>query len=490
MGIFTSLFNTSNTKERALPLFLYNTLGRKREEFLPIAPPKVGMYSCGPTVYDVAHIGNLRAYIFADTLRRTLEYNNFEVTHIINITDVGHLTGDADGGEDKMTAALKREKLPKTLVAMAQIGEQYTKIFKEDLEKLNIKTPKAFPKASEHIAEQIAFIKTLEEKGYTYELPDGVYFDTQKFPAYGALGGISKEVEDELTRLKEQIGKHSNRDFALWKKDKKLGWESPWGMGFPGWHIECSAMSMKYLGKHFDIHTGGSDHIAIHHNNEIAQSEAATSKPFVNYWMHNSFITIDGQKVSKSIGNTITLKQVTDKGFPPFALRYLFLTAHYRSQLNFTWDALSGAHTALVKLHKAFLELGNSNGTINADYQKRFHTFINDDIGTPQAIALVWELMDDKTIEADDKRVTLLDINRVLGIGLYESYEQMKKMLSGETKKVAVTEAPKEVQELLEKREEARREKDWEEADSLRHKIAEKGFEVSDTEKGPELHKQ
>ncbi|MCW9054779.1 MAG: cysteine--tRNA ligase [Candidatus Pacebacteria bacterium] len=484
-------------KKKSAPLFLYNTLSKEKEVFKPIRPHEVGMYSCGPTVYDYAHIGNLRTYVFSDVLRRVLEYNDYKVKHVINITDVGHLTSDEDAGDDKMMLALAREDLPATLTNMKKVGSIYMRAFKDDLKELNIKTPSAYPRASEHVEGQIAFIKTLEEKGYTYTLKDGVYFDTEKFAAYGALGGISKEESETISRIGKKEGKHRQQDFALWKfgKDttpsgKPLGWESPWGVGFPGWHIECSAMSTQYLGKHFDIHTGGIDHIAIHHNNEIAQTEAITGKRFVNYWLHSAFLTVDGKKISKSLGNTYYLRHVIDRGFAPFAFRYWLLTAHYRSEMNFTWDAIEGAYTALVKLHKQFLDLGARNGTINQKYSARFREAINDDLNTPKAIAILWELVDDDTVDKKDKRITMLDMNRVLGIGLIESYKQMKNMLAGETKKIEVKKAPEEVQELIKEREEAREKKDWSAADTLRKEIAEKGYDVSDTEKGPELTKR
>lgn len=472
------------------PVRLFNTLTKQKDTFTPIKPPEVRMYTCGPTVYDYAHIGNLRSYVFADILRRVLEYNGYAVTHIINITDVGHLTSDADSGDDKMTLALTRENLPLTVTNMKKIGSKFLRPFKEDLKELNVKTPKEFPRASEHIEGQIAFIKALEEKGYAYVLDDGVYFDTKQFAAYGALGDLSPEESEMVSRIGGHSGKHSGRDFALWKLNPELGWESPWGKGFPGWHIECTAMSTQYLGKSFDIHTGGIEHIPIHHNNEIAQAEAATGRKFVNYWLHNAHITIEGRKISKSIGNTIYLRNISDRSFPPFAYRYWLLTGHYRSNMNFTWGALEGVYTGLIKLHKQFLDLGARNGTINKDYQKRFAEYINDDLDTPKAIALLFELIADESVSNKDKRVTILDMNRVLAIGFIESHKQMKHMLAGETKKIEVKEAPEDVQELVREREEARKEKDWEKADTLREQIKEKGFAVEDTGKGPELMKE
>lgn len=482
--------------DKKQPVYLHNTLSREKEVFTSIRPNSVGMYSCGPTVYDYAHIGNLRTYVFSDILRRTLEYNGYTVKNIINITDVGHLTSDEDAGDDKMMLALEREDLPVTLTNMKKIGSIYIRAFKDDLKELNVKTPFAFPRASEHVEGQIAFIKTLEEKGYTYTLDDGVYFDTARFAEYGALGGISKEDAETLSRIGKKEGKHRQQDFALWKfstgttlSGKELGWESPWGVGFPGWHIECSAMSTQYLGKHFDIHTGGIDHIAIHHNNEIAQTEAITGKRFVNYWLHGAFLTIDGKRIGKSEGNAIYLRHLADRGFPPFAFRYWLLTGHYRSEMNFTWEAIEGGYTALVKLHKQFVDLGARNGAINQEYRERFLKAINNDLDTPKAVAILWELMGDESVNKKDKRVTILDMNRVLGIGFIESYKQMKNMLAGETKKIEVKAAPKDVQELIKEREEAREKKDWEIADTLRKEIAEKGYSVQDTDEGSELTK-
>lgn len=494
-----SLFNRKNvtkTKRAHTPLRLFNSLSKMKETFEPIKPGVVHMYSCGPTVYDTSHIGNLRPYVFSDILRRVLEYNDYKVKHVVNITDVGHLTSDGDSGDDKMMIALKREGVPVTLTEMKKIGSKHIKEFKEDLKELNIKTPFAFPRASEHVDGQVAFIKTLEEKGYTYTLKDGVYFNTKMFKEYGALGGISKEETDTISRIGKHENKQSQQDFALWKfsndktpSGKELGWDSPWGVGFPGWHIECSAMSTQYLGKHFDIHTGGIDHVAIHHNNEIAQTEAVTGKKFVNYWLHNAHISIENKKIAKSEGNTIYLRHLADKGFPPFAYRYWLLTALYRSSMNFTWDALEGANSALIKLHKQFLDLGSKNGKINKTYQERFEKYINDDLDTPKVIALLHELMGDDSVNKKDKRVTILDMNRVLGIGFIESHKQMENILKGETKKVEVKEAPDEVKDLVKEREEARKDRDWNAADSLRCKIAEKGYNVSDTDKGPELTK-
>ncbi|MDQ5927822.1 MAG: cysteinyl-tRNA synthetase, partial [Patescibacteria group bacterium] len=309
-------------------LSFHNTLGKKKEEFVPLIPGKVGMYNCGPTVYDYVHIGNLRALIFADILRRTLERNGYDVNQVMNITDVGHLTSDADAGEDKMMKGLKREGLPFTLEGMRELADRYIDAFMKDLEAVNVIVPTTMPRASDHINEQIELIKRLEAKGLTYSTSDGLYFSTKDYPEYGKLGGISEsEAGDEHTRIVENTEKRDPRDFALWKFNNELGWESPWGKGFPGWHIECSAMSIKYLGESFDIHTGGIEHVAVHHNDEIAQAEAATEKPFSRFWMHNDHVQVSGRKMAKSEGTGFTRKDLEERGITPLSYRYFVLTA-------------------------------------------------------------------------------------------------------------------------------------------------------------------
>lgn len=449
------------------------------------------MYNCGPTVYDFQHIGNLRSYIFADILRDTLLYNGYSVKQVINITDVGHLTSDADAGEDKMERGAK-----KAGKAVQEIAEEITKAFWNDLEQLNIDIKSIlFPKATEHINEQIAFIKTLEEKGYTYKTKDGIYFDTSLFKEYGKLGNIDIEGLREGARIEQNKEKRNATDFALWKfsnetKKRQQEWESPWGTGFPGWHIECSAMSMKHLGKQIDIHTGGMDHIPIHHNNEIAQSESITGKKFVNYWLHNAFITIEKQKISKSIGNTILLRNIIDRGFSPLAYRYWILSGHYRTPMNFTWDALESAQTALFKLHRYLVEeSGTKKGTVSSLYQQKFHAFINDDLNTPRGIALMWDLIKDATVSNKNKRATMLNFDTVLKLGFKESDKRLLDMLAGTEKKLSVGEIPEKIKKLLEEREEARKNENWEEADRLRDEIQEQGYEVSDTDEGSSLTK-
>jgi cysteinyl-tRNA synthetase len=453
------------------PLYLYNTLSKNKEEFSPITDSRVGMYNCGPTVYDVVHIGNLRAYVFADILRRTLEWNGYAVRHIVNITDVGHLTSDADEGEDKMTKGLKREGLPITLEAMHTLAEKYTKVFEEDLEALNIEPPTALPRASEHIGEQIDLIKALEAKSFTYATSDGIYFDTSKDPRYGKLGGLSNE---SVARVETNHEKKHPRDFALWKFNADLGWNSPWGKGFPGWHIECSAMSMKYLGETFDIHTGGKEHAAIHHNNEIAQSESATGTPLAHYWLHHEWVNFEGGKMAKSAGGFTTRKTLEERGFDPLSYRYWLLTAHYRSPVDFTWEALESAQNAFHKLKNRLLELGSVPGSPNHEYLEKLTYFVNDDLNTPQALALTWDLLKDESISDPDKRATLLGFDKILGLKLAD---------------VTPVEAPLEVKKLVDEREEARTKGRWEKADELRKEIEHLGYTVKDTDQGPYIQK-
>lgn len=432
------------------------------------------MYHCGPTVYDYAHIGNLRSYVFADILRRTCEYNGLTVHQVINITDVGHLVSEGDEGEDKMTKALRREGKPLTIEAMLEVANFYYEKFVEDITSLNIKHPQEFPKASEHIEGDIEIIKKLEEKGFIYTISDGVYFDVTKFPSYGKLGKISIDSIKDRARIEVNPEKKHPADFAVWKFDKKLGWESPWGKGFPGWHIECSVMSRKYLGQPFDIHTGGIDHIAVHHNNEIAQSEAAYGVELAKYWLHNEFITFNNAKMAKSAGNFTTLSSLKEQFISPLAYRYWLLTAHYRSPANFTVEAVQGAQQALVRLMSHVSNLPH-DGTVSKDYSARFHTFINDDLDTPKALALIWDILKDSKLSDADKRATILDMDRVLGLNL--------DVVQGIGEEV-VTEVPAEIAALVEAREDARKEKDWAKADALRQEIEERGFTVTDTKDG------
>lgn len=452
-------------------LKIYNTLSKKEEEFKPISEGKVGMYSCGPTVYNYAHIGNLRSYVFADILKRTLRYEGLEVKHVINITDVGHLVSDGDDGEDKMTKALKREGLPMTVEAMKEVAEKYEKAYIEDLQKLNIILADKFPRATDHIAEDIEIIKKLEEKGFVYKTSDGLYFDTSKDSKYGALGGLSDE---NVGRVETNNEKKNPRDFALWKFNSELGWDTPWGKGFPGWHIECSGMSMKYLGEHFDIHTGGIDHISIHHNNEIAQSENATGQKYVNFWLHNNFLNVNDEKISKSLGNDVYLKTLEEKGFSLIDYRYFLLQANYRSPVNFTWESLEASQNALKKLKNNFLDLGTDIGAVSAHYKKIFTEALEDNLNTPKALAVMWELTNDKETLLADKHATLLDFDQVLGLGM-DTWTR--------------DEIPDEVLSLARERNSARLAKDWAKSDELRDKIKSLGYEIKDLGEDFEVRK-
>ncbi len=480
-------------------LQIHNTLTNKLEEFKPLKKGLVSMYHCGPTVYDYPHIGNLRSYFFADILRRTLEANDFTTHQVINITDIGHLASDSDEGEDKMTKGLKREGKPLTLEAMKELGSFYTEKFTENIKALNIMVPHDMPRASENIQGDIELISTLEKKGFVYKIEgNGMYFDTSKFPEYGKLGNIKPNLDEEFARvIPMPLGKRNFIDFAVWKFNNKLGFPSPWGQGFPGWHIECSVMSMKYLGETFDIHTGGIDHIPVHHNNEIAQSESATGKPFVNYWLHHGHIIINNEKMAKSIGNYLTLPELSKQGIDPLAYRYWLLGAHYRTQMNFTDEAITGAQNAYKKFITAFQNLGlnhssgmvglrasgtpglartdksvlgEASGTILDNYYSDFLKFVNNDLNTPQALALAWDLLKDPTVSDPDKRGTLLAFDSILGLNLQNITQDI---------------IPQEVTLLVEERELARKNKDWKKSDEIRNIISGKGYRVKDTDAGP-----
>ena len=458
-----------------MALKFYNTLTREKEIFVPINPPNVGFYSCGPTVYDYAHIGNLRAYIFADILQKTLEYSGYKVKRVMNITDIGHLTSDADSGEDKMTKGLLREGKELTLKNMRSLAEFYTEKFKEDLIKLNIKIPEHIYFASDYVKEDIELIQELEKKGYTYKTSDGIYFDTAKMPDYGILWGGKTIRDKEHARISENMEKKNPEDFALWKFNPKIGFESAWGKGFPGWHIECSAMSMKFLGEQFDIHTGGIDLIPTHHTNEIAQSESATGKkPFVKFWIHSEFVDTGGERMSKSAGNFLQIKSLVEKGINPATYRFWLLMASYRTKVNFNWEALEGAETALKRLYGLYADLGADVGSINKEYQDKFKKYIEDDLDTPRALTILWDVFKDEKMSAPDKKATILDFDKVLGLG----FENLKKEI-----------IPDEVKKIVEERELARKDKDFKKSDELREKINSLGYEVKDTEDGQKISK-
>jgi cysteinyl-tRNA synthetase len=452
-------------------LKLFNTLTRKKEIFKPIKKGEVGMYNCGPTVYWYQHIGNLRAYLTADTLKRVLIYNGYKVKQVMNVTDVGHLTSDSDTGEDKVEEAAKKEhKTAKEITA------HYLKVFKEDFKKLNISEPDIWCKATEHIKEQIELIKKLEEKGYTYSTIDGIYFDTSKFKDYGKLARLNIEGLQAGKRIELREGKKNKTDFALWKFSEEPGkrqqeWDSPWGIGFPGWHIECSAMSMKYLGEQFDIHTGGIDHIPIHHTNEIAQAEAATGKKFVNYWLHNAFLTSKGKKVSKSKGGLYTISELEEIGVKPLEYRYFILTSSYRSDLDFSLDNLENAQNSYQRLKNIISGL-KDDGKENKEYLAEFEKAVNDDLDMPNALKVLWKLVRDE--KASGKIKTIQKMDEVFGLDLLKKEK---------------IEVPAEIMKLVKEREKARKAKDWKKSDELRDKINKKGWQVDDTSEGMKIRK-
>lgn len=457
-----------------MSLKIYSTLTRKTEGFKPLKNGKVGIYACGPTVYNFAHIGNLRTYVFEDVLKRVLSYNDYKVKHIMNITDVGHLTDDADQGEDKMEKGAAREG--KTAW---QIAKFYTNAFKKDLKDLNIIAPTKFTKATENIKEQIDLIKTLEKKGFAYKTTDGVYFDTSKLPDYGKLAQLNKQELKAGARV--EMGEKKNiTDFALWKfspkgQKRQMEWKSPWGIGFPGWHIECSAMSAKYLGQPFDIHCGGIDHVPVHHTNEIAQSEAANDKPLANYWLHGEFLILEEEKMAKSGGNFITLQTLKDKNLSPLAYRYLLLQTHYRKQLNFSWGAVEAAQNGLSHLTNIIKTWGRPKGNCEL-YEKKFLEAINNDLDTPAALAIMWDLIKDPIYPPETKKTTILKFDKILGLGLDKIKKDNTKLSSS-------------IQELVTKRNKARTDKNWAESDELRKEIESLGYTVEDTAEGTKVHK-
>lgn len=466
-------------------LKVYNSLTREIEEFAPIEEGKVRMYTCGPTVYDYVTIGNWRTYTLGDLVYRTMGYLGYEAKYIMNITDVGHLTGDNLGdssqGEDRLEKGAKREG--KTAW---EIAEFYTQDFLNGFNSLNLLQPLQFTKATAHIAEQIDLVQKLEQKGLAYKISDGIYFDVTKFESegnnYGELSNIGKEAK-EGARVEPNPEKKDHRDFALWKfspegEERQMEWDSPWGKGFPGWHIECSAMAMKYLGEQFDLHLGGEDLRATHHPNEIAQSEGATGhKPFVSYWMHGAFLKVDGGRMGKSLGNAYTLHDIEKKGFSPFHLRYFYLTAHYRSPLNFTWESLTAAKNAYenlvekLKFLASHIEQGNPLPTVTDQVSiEKFKAALENDLNIPEALAVMWEVLK-LDVGNEIKLATVLEMDKVFGLGLETQ------LFNPHT-----VEIPAEAQKLIEERNQARAEKDWDKADALRAQLKDQfGIEVKDS---------
>ncbi len=461
---------------------IYNTMTRRKGVFRPIEPGKVRMYNCGPTVYDQAHIGNMRSYVMADLVRRTFEYLGYEVRQVINITDVGHLTSDADEGEDRMLVGARR-----TGRDPWEIAERFTQLFFEDTAALNILRPHVAPRATEHIPDMIEFIQRLETQGYTYEIDDGIYFDVSRLSNYGRLSGQTLDEMRAGARVAVNPQKHHPADFALWRKatpEHIMQWDSPWGRGYPGWHIECSVMSMKYLGETLDIHTGGEDHIATHHENEIAQSEAATGKPCVNYWMHGRFLRWkdEDRRMSKSSGEFLVVGDLVERGFDPLAYRYLCLTASYRVPLTFSWDAMDTAAESLSRLRDNVRRLGIETRDVAATeppavLEERFKEAIADDLNIPSALAVTWEAVREanRATEITEKRALLdlvLGFDWVLGLRLSDVVDADAETL------------PADVAALVRQREDARAARNWPRADALREAIREKGYEVQDTPSG------
>lgn len=455
-------------------LKLYNTLTRKKDTFKPIKKGEVGLYSCGPTVYWYQHIGNLRTYIFSDILKRVLVYDGYKVKHVMNVTDVGHLTSDGDTGMDKMeVAALKEHK------TAAEIANHYLNVFQEDFKKLNIISPDIWSKATKHVPEMIALVEKLIKKGYTYETSDGIYFDTSKFKDYGKMALLDKENLQAGSRI--DMGEKKNKtDFALWKFSDKPGirqqeWEAFGKMGFPGWHIECSAMSSKYLGEHFDIHTGGIDHIPIHHTNEIAQSECATGKKFVNYWLHGAFLTFKGEKVSKSKGGLFTISELEELGYKPLDYRLMCLLTHYRSELDFSLDNLKAAKNSYDGLkNKIELIDDKTKGIDGKKYLEDFEKAINDDMNMPAAIQALHALLKDEKISGKSKIEIIKKMDEVFGLDLLKK-EKIK--------------IPEEVKKLAEERLDAKKKKNFMLADELRLKITKLGYAILDKPDGYDIRK-
>ena len=459
-----------------MDIYFYNTLTKEKDLFKPIEEGKVKIYSCGPTVYKDATIGNMRTNLLNDTLRRVLKYNGYELKHVMNITDVGHLVSDGDEGEDKMLKSAREEhKSP------LEIAEHYTKLFFRDLERLNIETPEVVCKATDHIKEMLEMVQKIMKNGYAYETSTAIYFDVSKLDKYGILSGINLNDQKAGARVDIDPEKRNPYDFALWIKAPEnhlMKWDSPWGPSYPGWHIECSAMSTKYLGEEFDIHTGGIDLVPTHHENEIAQNKGACGKNPAHYWIHGEYLLINGGKMSKSLGNTYLIDDIIARGYSPLAYRLFNYSCHYRGKLNFTWEGIESANTSLIRLREGYQKHLNGNSDISdeiiADMENRFHQAINDDMNMPLALSVVWEAV--KYPEKSPKIAQLLKkFDTVLGIKIDEVQE---------------TKIPQEILDLVEERKQARSDKNWSESDRLRDLIAEKGYIVKDTKDGTEVLKK
>ncbi len=464
-----------------MDIYFYNTLTRKKDKFVPIDPNEVRIYSCGPTVYKDATIGNMRTNIFQDVLRRVLKYNGYKIKHVMNITDVGHLVSDGDEGEDKMIKSAREEhKTP------LEIAEHYTKLFFQDLKDLNIETPEIICKATDHIPEMLEYVKKLMENGYAYETSTAIYFDISKLDKYPILSNLNIEEQKAGARVDVDPEKRNPYDFALWIKAPEnhlMKWDSPWGPSYPGWHIECSAMGQKYLGEQFDIHTGGIDLIPTHHENEIAQSKGACGKIPANYWLHGEYLLINGGKMSKSLGNVYLIKDIKDRGYDPIVYKLLCYSCSYRIKLNFTWEGMEATSKSLERLRNGYKTHKEGKEKLDEEDRKKleeiehnFHEAINDDMNMPLAMSYVWEAVryNKKSSEVAD---LLLKFDTVLGLKIDKEPEQEE------------VEIPKEILDLMEQRKQARQEKNWAESDRLRDLIKEKGYEVKDTKDGMSISK-
>jgi len=466
-----------------MSLKLYNTMTRKKDEFKPIKKDEVGLYTCGLTVYNYAHIGNLRTYIFEDILKRVLMYDGYKVTHVMNITDIGHLTSDADTGEDKMVKEAKKEG--KTVW---EIADHYTKAFESDLKKLNVIPPNYHVKATAHIQQMIDLIKRLEDRGYTYIADGNVYFDISKFPEYGKLARLDVEKLKAGARIEIDAAKKNPFDFVLWFTkskfdDQEMKWDSPWGRGYPGWHVECSAISMCYLGETFDIHCGGIDHIPVHHTNEIAQSEAATGKTWVNYWLHAEFLIMNEEKMSKSKGGFLTLTKLVEMGYSPMVYRYFCLGAHYRQPLTFSDEAMETAKSTYDRLINIIIEIKKNNNFSkpNDEYiqvvKHEFYEKINNDLNMPEALAVLWKVLRANEIGDREKYELIKEFDKIFGLQLGRA-EQILELEAEQKVDVEL------VEKLIKERDEARKNKDWARSDEIRDILAKMGVEVRDSAEG------
>ncbi len=456
---------------------IYNTLTRTKEEFKPNKEGEVRMYTCGPTVYNYAHVGNLRAYLFMDNLRRVLKYNGYKLKHVMNITDVGHLVSDSDEGEDKMLKAARRENKDPY-----EIAEFYMNAFFKDIKELNIDKPEIIARATEHIGIMEKYVQKIIENGYTYKTDDTIYFDTSKLDKYGILSNRKIEDQKAGARVEFDTGKKHISDFALWIKAPEnhiMKWDSFFGKCYPGWHLECSAMGYEYLGDNFDIHTGGIDHIPIHHENEIAQSKGFSGKIPANYWMHVNFMLMDGEKMSKSLGNVYTLSDLKEKGYEPLDFKMLMFTSTYRNQINFTWESLDSSKIALQRLREGYLKEIDGTDDVSKEeikeYEKRFLEAINDDLNMPIAMSVVWDVIKNPK-KSRAFRDLLLKFDEVLGLDLKNYKKQNDKL-------------PEEIVDLVSKRDEARNSKNWSESDKIRNLLVEKGYRVQDTKEGTVVKK-